>query len=92
MLKFLQGEGLVGPKGHGHKAIVIQVVGMVMVVFVGVIVVVMMLMVVMMPMVVALMVAMVVVVVVIMAMGCFFGIGLSHGLVGSLVSGLHIND
>ena len=38
LLKFLEGEGLISAKGHGHKTIVIQVVGVVMVVFVGVIV------------------------------------------------------
>jgi hypothetical protein len=94
LLKLLEGKGLVRAERHRDKAIVIQVVGVMVMVFMGVVVVVMMIVMVMvmvmvMPMVVNFMVMMMIVV---MLMGGFFGIGLSDGLIQTAIAHLHIDD
>lgn len=90
LLKLFEGKGLVGAERHRDKAIVIQVIGVMVMMFVGMVVVVMMtVMVMVMSVVVNLMVMMMIVV---MLMGGFFGIGLGDGLIQTLIAHLHIDD
>ena len=84
LLKFLEGEGVFRAKRHRNEAIVVQVIGVMVMVFVG-----MIRTMVMAVVVVSLMIMMMIVIVV---MGSFFGIGLSHRLIQAAIAHLHIND
>ena len=94
LLKLLEGEGLVGAKRHRDKAIVIQVVGVMVMVFVGMVMVMMMVVVVVgLLMVVTVVVSLVLgVMIVTVIMGGFFGIGLSHRLIQAAIAHLHIDN
>ena len=94
LLKLLEGEGLVGAKRHRDKAIVIQVVGVMVMVFVGMVMVVMMTVVVVGLLMVATVVVslMIMMMIVIMVMGGFFGIGLSYRLIQAAIAHLHIDN